>query len=138
MAQTFAAYLRGLGDTADFKMDAASYLRDGFGENPRFGSLVAENNGRVIGYLLFAHGYDSDSAARTLEILDLYVNEEHRKRGAGRALMSRAAQIAREAGAKDMIWAVYHANALATSFYERLGAHRVSDILLMKLRADSI
>ena len=138
MAQQFACYLRSLGDTTDFKLSAESYLRDGFGSKPAFAGLVAELDGNVIGYLLYHFGYDSDGAVRNLHIVDLYVDLEARKRGAGRALMTEAARIARKEGAQDLVWSVYHANAPAAAFYERLGAQRITDVFFMKLRADCI
>lgn len=134
LAREFAGYLRELGDTSEFRLTAEAYLRDGFGERPAFAGLVAEVDGRVIGYLLYHFGYDSDRAARTLDIADLYVERTERNQGVGRALMAAAADIAREAGAEEMVWAVFHANHLATTFYERIGAQRTHDIFLMKLK----
>ena len=119
LAQQFACYLRSLVDHTDFQLTAESYLRDGFGSRPAFVGLVAEAKGNVIGYLLYHFGYDSDAAAINLHIVDLYVDSEMRKRGAGKALMTTAASIAREAGAREMIWSVYHANKLANTFYEK-------------------
>jgi ribosomal protein S18 acetylase RimI-like enzyme len=136
LAQQFAGYLRGLGDTTDFKLTADAYLRDGFGPKPAFAGLVPELDGNVIGYLLYHFGYDSDRAARNLHIVDLYVELEARKRGVGRALMTEAARIAREGGAQELVWSVYHANALAAAFYERLGAQRIADLFFMKLPSE--
>lgn len=136
LAQQFANYLRGLGDRTDFNLTAETYLRDGFGAIPAFAGIVAEEEGKVIGYLLYHFGYDSDRAARTLQIADLYVEGAKRNRGAGRALVTEAAKIAREAGADEMIWSVYHPNDLARKFYERMGAARMTDVFFMKLRAD--
>ena len=62
---------------------AAAYLRDGFGARPAFFGIVAEDQGTVVGYLLYHFGYDSDAAARTLHIADLYVDSGTRRRGAG-------------------------------------------------------
>ena len=138
LARQFADYLRSLGDTTDFKLSAEAYLRDGFGPKPVFSGLVAEVNGNVIGYLLYHFGYDSDRAARNLHIVDLYVDLEARKRGAGRALMTEVSRIARAEGAQELVWAVYHANAPAAGFYERLGAQRITDLFFMKLRSDWI
>ena len=136
LARQFAGYLRSLGDTTDFKLSAEAYLRDGFGPKPAFAGLVAEVDGNVIGYLLFHFGYDSDRAARNLHIVDLYVDIEARKRGAGRALMIEAASIAREGDAQELVWSVYHANALAAAFYDRLGAQRIADLFFMKLHSE--
>ena len=133
LAQQFAGYLRTLGDVTDFKLTADAYLRDGFGSKPAFAGLIAELDGNIIGYLLYHFGYDSDRAARNLHVVDLYVSLEARKRGAGRALMTEAAKMAREGGAQELVWSVYHANALAAAFYERLGAQRIADVFFMKL-----
>ena len=138
LARQFAGYLHGLGDDTDFKLTAETYLRDGFGSRPAFAGLVAEDKGNVMGYLLYHFGYDSDAAARNLHIVDLYIDPKARKRGAGRALVAMAAGIAREAGAREMIWSVYHANELATAFYERLGGRPIKDVFFMKLPADAL
>ena len=138
LARQFANYLRELGDTTDFQLTAEAVWRDGFGETPAFAGLVAEDEGEVIGYLLYHFGYDSDRAARTLHIADLYVAPAKRNRGTGRALIARAASIARGAGAEELIWSVYHSNDIASKFYERMGAQRITDVFFMKLKVDSI
>jgi ribosomal protein S18 acetylase RimI-like enzyme len=68
----------------------------------------------------------------------LYVDSGNRRRGAGRALVSSVAAIAHEAGVKEMIWSVYHANKPATLFYEKLGAQRITEVFFMNLRADAL
>ena len=138
LAKQFANYLRSLGDQTDFKLTAEACLRDGFGLRRAFEGLVAEEDGRVIGYLLYHFGYDSDGAYRNLHIVDLYVDANARKKGAGRALMMAVAAVARESGAREMIWSVYHANDLAAAFYERLGAQKITDLFFMKLPSDAL
>lgn len=138
LAGQFASYLRELGDLTEFKLTSQAYLRDGFGINPAFAGLVAENHGKVIGYLLYHFGYDSDRAARNMHVADLYVERAARNQGVGRALMAKAANIAREASADEMIWSVYQSNTIAGRFYKKLGAQRITDIFFMKLSADNI
>ena len=132
LARQFASYLRELGDLTDFKLTANAYQRDGFGTKPAFAGLVAEDQGKVIGYLLYHFGYDSDRAARNMHVVDLYVDRAARNQGVGKALMARAASIAREASA------VYQPNTIAATFYEKLGAQRITDVFFMKLSADKI
>jgi len=38
----------------------------------------------------------------------------------------------------QLIWSVYHANGLATVFYEKLGAQRITDLFFMKLPVDTL
>jgi ribosomal protein S18 acetylase RimI-like enzyme len=138
LANQFASYLRNLGDPTDFKLTAEACLRDGFGLRPAFEGLVAEEDGSVIGYLLYHFGYDSDGAFRNLHIVDLYVDAKARKQGIGRGLMKAVAAVGRQAGAQEMIWSVYHANDLAAGFYERLGAQKITELFFMKLPADAL
>lgn len=135
LAQQFASYLRELGDQSEFNLTAESYLRDGFGKQPAFSGIVGEDNGRVVGYLLYHFGYDSDAAARNLHVVDLYVDRSDRRRGVGTALMRSAAEIARAGDAFELVWSVYHRNILASEFYERLGAERITNLFFMKIRA---
>ena len=138
LARQFAEYLRGLGDQTEFKLNAETYLRDGFGKQPAFSGLVAEDGGKVIGYLLYHLGYDSDAAARNLQVVDLYVEQKARRKRAGRALMAAAAEIAVKAEAKELVWSVYNLNSLAASFYEKLGAERITEVFFMKLRPNAL
>jgi GNAT superfamily N-acetyltransferase len=137
LAKLFAAYLRDLGDTSDFQFDAHAYLRDGFGPNPAFSGIVAEIDGLVIGYLLYHPGYDTDRAIRLLHVVDLYVEERFRAKGAGRALMEEVTAIGRQEGASALIWTVYSRNVKAAEFYRRLGAKYVKELDLMCLEIGS-
>lgn len=127
-----AAYLRALGDDAtDFKFTAETYLQDGFGPNPAFSGLVAVAEGEVVGHLLYHFGYDTDRAIRLLYVVDLMVRAKSRNQGIGKALMVRAAELARETGASELVWAVYKPNQLAARFYEGLGAEYIEDLFFM-------
>src|SRR6266436_3626718 len=79
-----------------------------------------------------------DPKRNLLHVVDLYVDRAARNQGVGKALMARAASIAREASAEEMIWSVYQPNTIAATFYEKLGAQRITDVFFMKLSADKI
>jgi GNAT superfamily N-acetyltransferase len=130
-----ANYLRALGDTTAFKFTAETYLRDGFGPNPAFAGLVAVIEGEIVGHLLYHFGYDTDRAMRLLHVIDLMVRADKRDQGIGTALMRQAAELARQAGANELVWAVYKPNKLAAEFYERLGAEYINDLYFMRWEA---
>jgi ribosomal protein S18 acetylase RimI-like enzyme len=138
LARHFAQYLSDLGDPIEFKLTAEAYVRDGFGLQPGFSGFVAEDGDEVIGYLLYHFGYDSDNAVRNLHVVDLYVEQEARRKRVGTALMKAAAEIAVKGGAEELVWSVYNPNNLAASFYERLGAERITEVFFMRLRADAL
>ena len=133
LATEFAQYLRGLGDTTDFRLDADALERDGFGPEPAFGGVVAEMAGVVVGYLLYHDGYDTDAAYRLLVVADLFVTQAARGRGAGAGLMRAAKEIALTRGAKRLVWTVYQHNIEALRFYERIGGRHAQDLRLMFL-----
>lgn len=133
LAKEFADYLRSLGDPSDLLFDAEAYLRDGFGPNPAFSGVVAESDGEVLGYLLYHPGYEMDNATRILHIIDLYVTEQWRRRGVGRALMEEAGKICRRLGGTQLFWSVYVQNKSAFAFYESLGARYTRGLRFMRL-----
>ena len=88
----------------------------------------------MVGYLLYTFGYDTDRALRHLFVIDLFVDHTVRQQGIGRALMDRAAVLCREAGGRELVWAVHDNNEPALRFYRRLGAEDVVDLRFMYLK----
>jgi GNAT superfamily N-acetyltransferase len=129
----FHVYLRGLGDSTEFRFGAKAYVRDGFGDNPAFAGLVAETDHTIVGYALYHEGYETDQGRRVVHLIDLYVHEAWRRRGIGRALLQRVAELGRERGAQVVLWSVYKPNELAAHFYEQLGARYVTGLHWMAL-----
>jgi GNAT superfamily N-acetyltransferase len=95
---------------------------DAFGLEPAFTALVAELDDAVVGYAFFVLGYNTDVAARSMWLHDIFVMPVARRRGVGNALMSAVAAEAVRAGAMSLEWGVHAANTGAIEFYRRLGA----------------
>ena len=55
------------------RFSAKAFLRDGFGDNPAFDTMVATKGGVSAGYAVYYWGYDTDSATRGVYLADLYV-----------------------------------------------------------------
>src|SRR5216110_772200 len=72
--QEFVAYLRSIGDQNDYRFGAQQYLTDGFGIDPAFRGLVAEEQSGLTGYVLFSRHYDGNYL-RNFYIADLYVEQ---------------------------------------------------------------
>jgi len=92
--------------------------RDGFGESPVFGCLIAEENGAVIGMSLYYIRY-STWKGRMLYLEDLIVKEAHRGKGAGKLLFEATMDVARELDVNGMIWQVLDWNEPAIGFYKK-------------------
>ena len=95
---------------------------DGFGPHAAFTPMIAEVDGVVAGYVFFSPGYNTDMAARSMWLHDLFVRPAARGRGAGSALMAAVAAETLRAGCVSLEWGVHTANAGALEFYRRVGA----------------
>ena len=111
---------------------------------PPFECLIAELEGEPVGFALFFGTYSTWRARRGIHLEDLWVTPSARRRGVGRALLSRLAAVAVERGCARLEWAVLDWNELAMRFYRRLGASaldewttwRLSDAPLRALAAE--
>jgi GNAT superfamily N-acetyltransferase len=109
-----------------------------FGE-PRYAeTLIAEGDGKPVGFALFFHNFSTFLAQPGLYLEDLFVVPEHRGSGIGRKLLERLAQIAVERGCGRLEWAVLDWNTDAIGFYERLGAKPNSEWTVFRLTGESL
>lgn len=84
----------------------------------------------VIGYYgtepvcfaLFFHNYSTFLGQAGIYLEDLYVDEQHRGKGFGKALLIYLAKLAQERGCGRLEWAVLNWNEPAINFYRSLGA----------------
>ncbi len=94
----------------------------GFGPRPIFEAVLAEVDGRAVGFALYFFTFSTFKARPTLYLEDLFVRPESRGRGIGRRLLVHLARIAVERGCGRMEWAVLDWNTPARDFYLKLGA----------------
>jgi GNAT superfamily N-acetyltransferase len=116
----------------------ADFLRDGFGETPAFRTLMAELDGRAIGFALYFFSYSTWRGRRCLYLEDLFVRPEARGQGGGIALMRALARIAVEERCDRFVWQVLDWNQPSIDFYERLGAKITREWLSVRLEGDAL
>jgi GNAT superfamily N-acetyltransferase len=118
------------------RLTEENYRQDGFGPDPAFAALVAEIEGRIVGYALYFSGYDTDRATRGVYLSDLYVDLAWRRRGVGRALMRETARACKDLGGEWMFWSVLKRNKQARKFYKTM-APELSDVVLCAALGES-
>ena len=97
-------------------------LRDGFGPNPYYWCLIAENEGKPAGFALCFFSYSTWLGRAGVYLEDLFVLPELRGLGIGKALLQRVAAIAIEKDCPRLGWEVLDWNAPAIDFYRAMGA----------------
>ena len=128
-APAIVEFVRGLAEfehepLAQVHLTEADVLRDGFGERPSFECLIAEQLSeagvRPVGFALFFPNYSTWEGRAGIYIEDLFVIDEERGSGVGRAILAAVAHIAWKRGAARIDLAVLDWNP-ARGFYEALG-----------------
>ena len=109
-----------------------------FGERRYAETIIAEDDGRPVGFALFFHNYSTFLAQPGIYLEDLFVLPDRRGGGVGRALLQRLAELAVERGCGRLEWAVLDWNVDAIHFYERLGARPNSEWTVYRLTGESL
>ncbi|PBP22430.1 acetyltransferase [Diplocarpon rosae] len=119
--------------------DLAEYLRTAYSTStiaaevcsPDIDTVVAvDPRGHVVGFCQLTRGTTEAclaTSARPVELQRLYVAQDHHGRGVGRALVSRALDMARAQGFETVWLGVWEENRKAQRVYERLGFAKVGE-----------
>jgi GNAT superfamily N-acetyltransferase len=86
--------------------------------------LGARADGRLLGYACLFWHFSSLQAEEVVLLNDLYVEEDARGRGVGRALIEATAAVTRERGAPFFEWVTAPENRAAQRLYDSTGAER--------------
>ncbi len=97
------------------------FTESGFGKRPVWWAFVAEENAIVQGFALYYIRYSTWKGQR-MYLEDILVTEEARGRGAGKLLMDRLIEEAREKKFSGMMWQVLDWNEPAINFYKKYNA----------------
>lgn len=98
-----------------------------FGENPRVFGLMCESrsaDGSVtpMGFAVYFFNYSTWLGRHGVYLEDLYVSQESRGLGAGKALLKAVAQVAIDNDCGRYEWSVLKWNTPSIEFYEACGA----------------
>jgi ribosomal protein S18 acetylase RimI-like enzyme len=108
------------------------WQRDLFGPTPKFSAFVAEQEETVIGVVVVGERFYPGWTAPILHVHDLFVVPEHRRRGAGTALLVRIASEAISGGATFVELKARVENP-ARKLYRKAGFARVRDCAIYTL-----
>lgn len=114
-----------------------SLVKDGFSPIPKFRALIAEADTKVAGYALFFDCYSSFRGPGIF-LEDLFVRDDFRGKGVGRAFLSRIAARAVELNYFGILFNVLDWNHSALEFFESAGASVLSERRTLCLEGRSL
>jgi len=86
--------------------DSAELRAAGFGECPKYGVLLAEYGGKVVGFVSYTISYSIWLGRQYMNIDDLFVDSEHRGKEIGESLMLEARKHCEGLGISRIKWEV--------------------------------
>lgn len=109
-----------------------------FTVNPKAFALIAEDDDGPFGYALYFFNYSTFLCRHGLYLEDLYVRQNRRGNGAGKAMLARLAAIAKANDCGRMEWSVLDWNAPSIAFYKSLGAEAMDEWTVYRLTGDAL
>ena len=109
-----------------------------FGERPAAEAAIARLEGEPAGWALWFQNYSTWTGTAGLWLEDLYVREQYRRRGIGRALLAYLARICVTRGYKRFEWSVLDWNTPALDFYRGLGAEAMDGWTTHRLQGEAL
>jgi GNAT superfamily N-acetyltransferase len=109
-------------------------INHGFGKNPLFSILVAETEGKLVGYAFYFFTYSSFLANKTLYLEDIFITKARRNKGIGQKFMFELIKIAKKNNCGRIELAVLVWNKNAIKFYEKLGARELNEWKYYRLK----
>ncbi|NOU50422.1 GNAT family N-acetyltransferase [Pseudoalteromonas sp. JBTF-M23] len=109
-----------------------------FCEHPTAHALICEQDGEAIGFAVYFFNYSTWLGKHGLYLEDLYVSQDKRGNGAGKAIMQYLAQLALEKDCGRFEWVVLDWNKPAIDFYDSIGAKPQSEWIIYRLSGDEL
>jgi GNAT superfamily N-acetyltransferase len=109
-----------------------------FGSPKYIEAILAEYQGQPVGFALFFHNYSTFLTKPGIYLEDLFVLPEYRRKGIGKALLIKLAQIAVERNCGRLEWSVLDWNEPAQAFYRRMGATILDDWRICRVTEETI
>jgi GNAT superfamily N-acetyltransferase len=104
-----------------------------FGAQPAAEAILAEVEGRAVGFALYFTTFSTFLCKPGIHLEDLFVEPEQRGSGIGRALLRHLARLAVERGCGRLEWNVLDWNTPSIRFYESLGSTIMKEWQLVRM-----
>jgi GNAT superfamily N-acetyltransferase len=101
-------------------------------------AVIAEVDGKPMGFALFFHNFSTWTGRKGLYLEDLYVTPDARGSGVGTALLRHLAGIALDRDCARFEWAVLDWNTPAIDFYAAMGAEAMDEWRIRRVSVNAL
>ena len=122
----------------DLVTDTEEELRGQLFEEKKAEVIFAVLDGKEIGFALFFHNFSTFLGRAGLYLEDLYILEEYRGKGYGKALFRELARVAVERGCGRFEWWCLDWNLPSIEFYRSMGALPMDEWTVYRIDGDTL
>ena len=123
---------------ADDVVATEELLREWIFEKQKAEVIFALEDGKEVGFALFFHNFSTFLGRAGIYLEDLFVLEDHRGKGYGKALLKKLAQIAVERGCGRLEWWCLDWNKPSIEFYRSLGAEPMEEWTTYRIAGETL
>ena len=123
---------------ADLVTATEEELRGQLFEEKKAEVIFAVLDGKEIGFALFFHNFSTFLGRAGLYLEDLYILEEYRGKGYGKALFRELARVAVERGCGRFEWWCLDWNLPSIEFYRSMGARPMDEWTVYRIDGDTL
>lgn len=109
-----------------------------FGEKPYAQSLIAEYQGKPVGYALFFNNFSTFTGRPGIYLEDLYIQPAMRGKGFGKSLLAYLAKLAVDSNFTRVEWSVLDWNEPSIQFYRSIGAKPMDEWTVQRLDGNEL
>lgn len=109
-----------------------------FGEEKVAEVVIGYYHDDPVGFALYFYNFSTFLGKPGIYLEDLFVLEEQRGKGFGKALLTYLAKLAVEKGCGRLEWAVLDWNEPSIEFYKSLGAKMMDEWIVNRLTGDTL
>ena len=109
-----------------------------FGERREAEVIIGYYQNKPVCFALFFHSFSTFLGRPGIYLEDLFVDEEQRGKGFGKALLVYLARLAVERDCGRLEWAVLNWNEPAIKFYQSLGARPMDEWSVYRLTGETL
>src|SRR5499427_3493645 len=109
-----------------------------FGERRYAEVVIGYHRGEPVGFALFFHNYSTFLGKPGIYLEDLFVDEQRRGKGFGKALLIYLAKLAKRRNCGRLEWSVLDWNEPSIKFYKSLGARSMDEWNVFRLTGETL